>query len=122
MMKKAIFFIAVSAFVSLMIACGNSNKAGNDSESRTQVVTPADVVNPHQVGEEHTVIGVTIDRAMNSIIVLDENGDSVTFSYADIDDRSKIHGSNIGDTVTVKYVTLADNRDSVTAIFRGKRP
>lgn len=125
-MKKILFLLALPIFIMAM-SCGNSKKGNDnsqisDSDSCSPTVTPADMVNPHQIGKEQTVIGVTLDRAMNSIIVLDEKGDSLYFDYSDIDDRSKIFGSNIGDTVTVKYVTLAGNRDSVTAILRGKRP
>lgn len=126
-MKKILSFAALSLSLMMTVSCGNSKKTDDgsqlsDSDSCSEVVTPADVVNPHQIGKEQTVIGVTLDRAMNSILILDENGDSLSFSYADVDDRSKIAGSNIGDTVTVKYVKLASSRDSVTAIFRGKRP
>lgn len=81
------------------------------------------MINPNQVGHEYTTIGVTLDRAMNSILIIDEaTGDSIEFEYAEVENRSKIFGSNIGDTVTVKHVTLADGRDSVTAIYRGRRP
>lgn len=125
-MKQILYMLVIPVFA-IMMSCGNSKKADSesqisDSDSCSATVTPADMVNPHQIGKEHTVIGITLDRAMNSIIVLDEKGDSLYFDYSDIDNRSKILGSNIGDTVTVKYITLANNRDSVTAILRGRRP
>ena len=125
-MRKLLYILTLPIFI-IAMSCGNSKKADSDSQisdsdSCSPSVSSADMINPHQIGTEHTVIGVTLDRAMNSIIVLNEKGDSLYFDYSNIDDRSKIFGSNIGDTVTVKYVTLAGNRDSVTAILRGKRP
>ena len=109
-----------------LIACNNRNSNPSneieEGDSCSEVVRPHDVFNPNQVGKEITTIGVTLDRAMNSIVIIDENGDSAEFDYAEVENRSKIFGSNIGDTVTVKHVTLTDGRDSVTAIYRGRRP
>ena len=120
---KALYAALLCATLS---ACNNrssnpSNTIGK-GDSCSETVTPHDLVNPRQVGKEITTIGVTLDRAMNSILIIDENGDSVEFEYADVENRAKIMGSNIGDTVTVKHVTLTDGRDSVTAIYRGRRP
>ena len=112
-------------------ACGNGSRSTNaeigEDDSCSATVTPRDMINPNQIGQEKTAIGVTLDRAMNSIVILDENGDSVSFDYAEVENRSKISGSNIGDTVTVKFVTLnspgsSETYDSVTAIYRGRRP
>ena len=107
-----------------LLSCGNRNANSQigENDSCSATVTPHDMVNPNQVGHEMTTIGVTLDRAMNTILIIDENGDSVEFDYAEVENRSKIFGSNIGDTVTVKHVELADGRDSVTAIYRGRRP
>ena len=111
-----------------LISCNNSTNNSDTSgtigagDSCSATVTPHDLVNPHQVVKESTTIGVTLDRTMNTIIVLNESGDSLEFDYADVENRAKFFGSNIGDTVTVKHVTLADGRDSVTAIYRGRRP
>ncbi|MGN1245823.1 MAG: hypothetical protein ACI4UN_04240 [Muribaculaceae bacterium] len=118
-------YLAALACISL-ISCNNRNSNPSnqieDGDSCSATVTPLEAVNPNQVGKEITTIGVTLDRAMNSILIIDENGDSIEFDYAEVDNRTKIFGSNIGDTVTVKHVTLADGRDSVTAIYRGRRP
>lgn len=118
------FYAALACL--FLFSCNNRSSNPNNSieegDSCSEVVTPHDVFNPNQVGKEITTIGVTLDRAMNSIVIIDENGDSAEFDYAEVENRSKIFGSNIGDTVTVKHVTLTDGRDSVTAIYRGRRP
>ena len=124
-MKKAIYPLCI-AISTMLAACGNSNSSSNntigENDSCSPTVTPHEMVNPDQIGKEKTDIGVTLDRSMNSILILNADGDSLEFDYSDIENRAKIFGSNIGDTVTVKYVTLTGNRDSVTAIYRGQRP
>lgn len=122
-MKRISNILPLLALLALIAtACGKSNKTSNDNgtDSTSATVTPYDLKNPAQTGEEQSVYGVTIDRAMNSIAVLTSNGDTLYFEYPENANRNKFAKSNIGDTVTVKYVTVS-GEDSLTAIFRGKR-
>ena len=109
-MKRHLFLFSLILLASpLFFSCGNSGKNGSDStDSTSRTVTSAEVANPNIQGGEKSVYGVTMDRAMNSIVLLTQKGDTITFGYANVDDRHNFASSNIGDSVTVKYVVVHD--------------
>ena len=121
-MKNLLLCAALCFLAGLIsVGCTNSKKSGtvNDSDSVSATVTPEQLANPNQQGGEHSVFGVTLDRAMNSIVIITEKGDTMNFGYPNVEDRHSFASSNIGDSVTVKYVVV-NHQDSVTAIMRGK--
>lgn len=102
----AISLVTLFAFVSC-------DGIGEKSATATDSVSVED-----NMSIEYEICGITVDRAMNSIVVADENGDTLSFGYAEVEDRTNYQPSLIGDSVTVKYVTLNSGEDSVTAIIQ----
>ena len=98
-----------------MWSCGNGSGNGENADSTVVSVSSEDTVD-----DEQTSIGVAIDGAMNSITILDLNGDTLNFSYPDLDPAKRVSWS-IGDTVTIKYVEI-DGEAQVNAVLRGKKP
>ena len=112
---KKLSMIMLAALAMGMWSCGNSGSKEESVDSTVVSVSPEDTVD-----EEQTSIGVAIDGAMNSITILDENGDTLNFSYSDLDPAKRVSWS-IGDTVTIKYVEV-DGEAQVNAVMRGKKP
>lgn len=112
---KKLSMIMLAALAMGMWSCGNSGSKEESADSTVVSVSPEDAVD-----EEQTSIGVAIDGAMNSITILDENGDTLNFSYPDLDPAKRVSWS-IGDTVTIKYVEV-DGEAQVNAVMRGKKP
>lgn len=112
---KKLSYVMVMAMAVGVWSCGNGNKGGETSDSTVVSVSPED-----SVDEEQTAIGVAIDGAMNSITILDLNGDTLNFSYPDLDPSKRVSWT-IGDTVSVKYVEV-DGEAQVNAVMKGSRP
>lgn len=119
-MKKLVYLLLMSATALSFVACGNTSGAEESDTTRVSI-TPEEVANVNQVGAEQSIIGVAIDAAMNSVLLLTPEGDSVMCSYPDLP-PAKRASWNMGDTITVKKVKLKDGTDSVTAILKGVKP
>lgn len=119
-MKKLLRLVLIVALPAVAFSCGGgkADKGEQTTDSVTAVVTPYDFKQAG-VGEEQSVYGVAIDRAMNSIMLLTIEGDTMSFEYPDVEENFKFVRCNIGDSVTVKYVRT-EYQDSVTAVLRGK--
>lgn len=121
--KKITLFTVIS--LASLAACSDKKSAQQhnttSNENTSEVITPLDAKNSEQDEEEQTVFGITIDRAMNSISILTQNGDTLSFEYPESANPGVMARSHVGDTVTVKYVRIHDT-DSLTAVFRGIKP
>ena len=101
-----------------IVACGGT-KSGSDKNTADSVRVVESRNDIKSAGEEHSVYGVAIDRAMNSIVLLTIEGDTMSFEYPDVEENYNLVRCNIGDSVTVKFIRT-DYQDSVTAVLRGK--
>ena len=105
-MKKLVFlFCALSALT--MFSCIKGQQSDENNEMQNDSTTTA-------VDSTMQVTGVAVDGAMNSIsLVVD--GDTVDFSYPDLDNDHRASW-DIDDTVTVRYV-VTQYGDSVTDVI-----
>ncbi|MGM9803020.1 MAG: hypothetical protein ACI308_02470 [Muribaculaceae bacterium] len=114
-MKKNIIAITLCLMAATVVSCGKSD--GTDSGNDSTVVS----VSPEaSVDSEQTAIGVAVDGAMNSITLLVSYGDTLSFSYPDLD-PAKRASWRIGDTITIKYVEV-DGEALVNAVMLGSHP
>ena len=112
---KYLSILMLAALAVGVWSCGKGSGNGEGADSTVVSVSPED-----SVDDEQTSIGVAIDGAMNSITILDANGDTLNFSYPDLDPAKRVSWS-IGDTVTIKYNEV-DGEAQVNALMRGARP
>lgn len=96
-MKKLFSIVLALAVCGLMIsACGNKG-AQNEQTTDTTAVAVDSTATPNEF------TGVITDAAMNSCTIVTAAGDTLNFSYPELD-KSKIelpNGMVIGDTITV---------------------
>lgn len=120
-MSKILYSTIISGLIFFASSCSGFKSNSNNTEDNNETTMSSPKINNSpQQSNEQCVFGVTIDRAMNSITIIDSKGDTLTFEYPDIEDNSKLFRSNIGDSITVKFITTT-YQDSVTAISRGKQ-
>ncbi|MGN0213632.1 MAG: hypothetical protein ACI4AH_02355 [Muribaculaceae bacterium] len=114
-MKKTLIVGLIGLLGFGIVSCGKSNGESENADSTVVSVSPE-----ASVDSEQTAIGVAIDGAMNSITILSEDGDTLSFSYPDLD-PSKRASWSIGDTVSIKFVEV-DGEAQVNAVMLGRRP
>lgn len=115
---KLLFSLSV---ISAVTACSDKKPTGKDNNnSYNKQVNISDTKKGTQI-EEINLYGITIDRAMNSITVLSQSGDTVTFELPETKPNHLFAHCLIGDSVTIKYIATT-KQDSVTAIFKGYKP
>ena len=114
-MKKTLIATLIGLMGIGMVSCGKAGSNGGDNDSTMVTVSPEAAVD-----SELTAIGVAIDGAMNSITIVNEHGDTLSFSYPDLE-PSKRASWSIGDTVSIKYVEV-DGEAQVNAVMLGKHP
>lgn len=114
-MKKTLIVTLIGLISISIVSCGKANNESENADSTVVSVSPE-----ASVDSEQTAIGVAIDGAMNSITIMNEHGDTLSFSYPDLD-PSKRASWSIGDTVSVKYVEV-DGEAQVNAVMLGKHP
>ena len=120
-MKKIIKYVVSAMLGVAVLSCGGTHSGNGVSvleDSTSVTVSPYDLKSSGR-GEEQSVYGVAVDRAMNSLVVMTAEGDTMSFEYPDVEENFKFARPNIGDSVTVKYIRT-DYQDSVTAVLRGK--
>ena len=114
-MKKTLIVTLIGLMSISIVSCGKANNESENADSTVVSVSPE-----ASVDSEQTAIGVAIDGAMNSITIMNEHGDTLSFSYPDLDPAKRASWS-IGDTVSVKYVEV-DGEAQVNAVMLGKHP
>jgi|SRR5574344_26530 hypothetical protein len=96
-MKKLFSLVIALAVCGLMISsCGNKGAQNEETTDSTAVAVDSLAVS-------NEVTGVVSDAAMNSCTIVTAAGDTLNFSYPELD-RTKIelpNGMVIGDTITV---------------------
>lgn len=97
---KKLSLLMVTLMLAGLWSCGNSE---NDSEATDSIVN-----------DTISATGIVIDGAMNSVIIVPDSGDTLYFSYPELDPESR-YGWSIGDTITVNYVDL-DGEMVVTSL------
>ncbi|MCI1720986.1 MAG: hypothetical protein LKM37_08310 [Bacteroidales bacterium] len=97
-MKKLFSLVLALAVCGLMIsACGNKGCKDNAQAADSTAVATDSTATPNEF------TGVITDAAMNSCTIVTAAGDTLNFSYPELD-KSKIelpNGMVIGDTITV---------------------
>ena len=101
-MKKTLIATLIGLMGIGMVSCGKAGSNGGDNDSTVVTVSPEAAVD-----SELTAIGVAIDGAMNSITIVNEHGDTLSFSYPDLAPEKRYSWST-GDSITIKFVLIDD--------------
>ena len=109
-MKKLLSMVLALAVCGMMIsACGNKGAQNDQPSDSTAIATDSIATDSSEA------TGVILDAAMNSCTIVTAAGDTLNFSYPELD-RTKIelpNGMVIGDTITVYK-----QADTVCAIIK----
>lgn len=126
-MKKW-FIILGTVIIVLSTACvgGNGESASThatDSISGDSTLATSDDAFAKNDADELTFTGIVTDGSKNAIFLQQLDGDKVEeFEFPDLPQDKRCEW-NVGDTITVKYISVAaydEPFDSVTAISRAK--
>lgn len=115
---KLIFCLSV---ISAITACSDKKSTEKDDNNSYNTQDTVNNTKKETQTEEINLYGITIDRAMNSITVLSQSGDTITFELPETKPNHLFAHCLIGDSVTIKYIATT-KQDSVTAIFKGYKP
>jgi len=112
-MKKT--FVALCAVMSIaFVACKGDKQQADNNDANLEPAPIEEVADTAQ----QEVTGIAIDGAMNSVYLRTADGDTVAFSYPELDMEHR-GGWEIGDTVTVRYYKGANGEDSVMQVIVG---
>lgn len=90
------------------LALAISSCGGNGTGDKTQADSTIVEVSPEDMGQgEREATGRAIDGAMNSVTIATAQGDTLSFSYPDLEPAKRV-AWRIGDMLTVSYTESAD--------------
>lgn len=118
-MKKLLIFAAVLVALTYTGGCSCSEKGHENGADTIDTIALEPAV---EIGPEMTAVGEAYDGADRSIIIVTNDGDTLSFDLPEMEGGSK-QSWRIGDTVTVKYVKVRigdTEEDSVISLFRGR--